>query len=128
MANPAAYRRIGEEVREQLHFKGAEFLRIRLPYAGPQRPTGPMGVVALLRAQSGFRARQGNRELAGISALGRADTAHNRPQRVLPHPGAGERKVLVSDSRFTYQCVGSPSAEIRATQRKFPPSHPVTIA
>ena len=30
MANPAAYRRIGEEVREQLHFKRAEFLRIRL--------------------------------------------------------------------------------------------------
>ena len=29
-ANPSAYRRIGEEVREQLHFKRAEFLRIRL--------------------------------------------------------------------------------------------------
>ena len=30
VANPSAYRRIGEEVREQLHFKRAEFLRIRL--------------------------------------------------------------------------------------------------
>ena len=28
--NPSAYRRIGEEVREQLHFKPAEFIRIQL--------------------------------------------------------------------------------------------------
>jgi len=28
--NPGAYRRIGEEVREQLHFKPAEFIRIQL--------------------------------------------------------------------------------------------------
>ena len=30
MANPATYRRIGEEVRERLLFNRAEFLRIRL--------------------------------------------------------------------------------------------------
>jgi transposase len=30
LADPAAWRRIGEEVREQLHFKRAEFQRIRL--------------------------------------------------------------------------------------------------
>ena len=30
MLNPEAFRRIGEEVREQLHFKPAEFLRIQL--------------------------------------------------------------------------------------------------
>lgn len=30
LLNPQAYRRIGEEVREQLHFKPAEFIRIQL--------------------------------------------------------------------------------------------------
>jgi len=48
--NPAAFRRMGEEVREQLHFKPAEFIRIQLvrgKYVPVDNPAAPPVIAPL---------------------------------------------------------------------------------